>query len=117
MISIRHALLLFSITSLTLPSTSQDLGAIGKWRDHFSYVNAIAVEEAGSAIYCAFSTGVFKFDRNTEEIERLTKVNALSDVGINGFDWNVELGMLLVYYINGHIDLISVSSYIYIFDI
>ncbi len=110
MISIRHVLLLHSLPLLALSTAAQELGAIGKWRDHFSYVNAVAVTEAGSAIYCASSTGAFKFDRNTEEIERLTKVNALSDVGINGLAWNDDLQMLLVHYTNGNLDLISSSS-------
>lgn len=95
---------------MTLGGQAQELGAIGEWRDHFSYSNAISVVEAGPAIYCASSTGVFKFDRNNEEIERLTKVNALSDVGINGVAWNDQLSMLLVYYTNGNLDLISSSS-------
>ena len=110
MISIRHVPIIFSLATLAVPSNAQELGAIGQWRDHFSYVNAIAVVEAGSAIYCASSTGVFKFDRTTEEIDRLTKVNALSDVGINGLAWNDQLGMLLVYYTNGNLDLVSGNS-------
>ncbi len=89
---------------------AQDLGAIGEWRDHFSYVNAISVVEAGSSIYCSSNTGVFKYDRATEEIERLTKVNALSDVDIKGLAWNELMGMLVVYYSNGNVDLIRGTS-------
>jgi hypothetical protein len=86
---------------------AQGPGALGSWRDHFTYVNAISVVEGNNAVYCASSTGIFKFDRGSEEIERLTKVNALSDVGINGLAWQAERDLLLVYYSNGNIDLLQ----------
>ena len=84
--------------------------AIGQWRDHFSYTQGVGVTTDGSNIYCASPTGVFKYDRGNGEIERYTKVNALSDVGINGLDWNSTLGLLFVSYSNGNIDLLQGSS-------
>jgi hypothetical protein len=106
-----HTLLLVLFTALAAaPLHAQQIGSIGEWRDHFSYVRSLSVVEGGNSIYCASSTGAFRFDRTTEEIQRLTKVNALSDVGINGLAWNESLGMLLVYYSNGNLDLVRGSS-------
>jgi len=85
--------------------TAQD--AIGTWQDHFPYRRSIAVAEGGGHVYCASNTAVFKYHPPTGEIERITKVNALSDVGIQGLAWNEELGMLLVYYTNGNLDLLQ----------
>jgi len=88
----------------TLPAQSDV--AIGEWRDHFSYRNAVAVEMGGGQVYCASANAVFRYDPATREIARLTKVNALNDVGILGLAWNEPSGTLLVRYSNGNIDLL-----------
>jgi hypothetical protein len=80
---------------------------LGSWQDHFPYRRAIAVAEGGGHVYCASTTAVFRYHPPTGEIERITKVNALSDVGIQGLAWNEPLQMLLVYYTNGNLDLLQ----------
>lgn len=80
---------------------------LGTWQDHFPYRRSIAVAEGGGHIYCASNTAVFRYHPPTGEIERITKVNALSDVGIQGLAWNEPLQMLLVYYTNGNLDLLQ----------
>lgn len=80
---------------------------LGTWQDHLPYRKAIAVAEGGGHIYCASSTALFRYHPPTGEVERITKANALSDVGIQGLAWNETLGMLLVYYTNGNLDLLQ----------
>lgn len=80
---------------------------IGQWQDHLPYRNTIGVALGGGNVYCATTTGLFKYDPTAGEIERLNKVNALNDVGVQGIAWNEPLGMLVVYYSNGNLDLIQ----------
>ncbi len=80
---------------------------LGTWQDHLPYRKAIAVAEGGGHIYCASSTALFRYHPPTGEVERITKANALSDVGIQGLAWNETLDMLLVYYTNGNLDLLQ----------
>ena len=87
--------------------TLQAQTPLGSWRDHFPYRRAIAVAEGGGHVYCASSTALFRYHPPTGEVERITKVNALSDMGIQGLAWNEPLGMLLVYYTNGNLDLLQ----------
>lgn len=94
--------ILFSVSRTYAQST-----AIGQWQDHLPYRNTIAVALGGGHVYCATTTGVFRYDPSSGEIQRLTKVNALSDVGIQGIKWNEPLGMLVVYYTNGNLDLLQ----------
>jgi hypothetical protein len=96
--------------SCVLTAFGQGPGPIGTWRDHFSYINAISVTEGGSKIYCASGTAAYSFDRASGEMERLTKVNALSDVGISGVAFNEAMGMLVVHYSNGNIDLVTAGG-------
>ena len=83
---------------------------IGQWQDHLPYRNTRAVALGGGNVYCATTTGLFKYIPSAGEIERLTKVNALSDVGVQGIAWNDALGMLVVFYANGNLDLIQGST-------
>ncbi|MEZ4739233.1 MAG: T9SS type A sorting domain-containing protein [Flavobacteriales bacterium] len=110
---------LFVLFSVVWAHTSkaQDQSAIGQWRDHFPYTNLVAVAEGGGHAYAASTTGLFRYDPSTGEIDRLNKTNALSDVGISGLAWNEPLQALLVYYTNGNLDLIEGSRSTNIGDI
>lgn len=105
MTHIRTTLLLWSLSFMAAGALAQ--GTLGSWQDHFSYRRAVSVAEGGGHIYCASNTAVFKYHPPSGEIERITKANALSDVGIQGLAWNEPLGMLLVYYNNGNLDLLQ----------
>lgn len=104
---LRSIVLVASLSVLMGSTIAQTGQAIGEWRDHFPYRNAIAVAEGGDHVYCASVNGMFRYTIQGGEIARLTKVNALSDVGIKGIAWNGDLGSLLVYYSNGNLDLVQ----------
>ena len=80
--------------------------AIGEWRDHFQYRQAIALVNGGEDIYCATSSAVFKFNKANGETERYTKVNLLSEVDILSLGWNDARSTLLVGYQSGNLDLV-----------
>ena len=80
--------------------------AIGHWRDHFQYRKTIAVVQGNEDIYCATTTAIFKYNEQSGETERYTKVNALNDVDILAVGWNTEQSALLVGYRNGNLDVI-----------
>lgn len=107
------ALLLLFTTGLR----AQEQSAIGEWRDHFPYTNQVTVAEGGGHAYSATNTGLFRYDPASGETLRLNKINALSDVGIQGLAWNEPLRTLLVYYANGNIDLLQGESSVNIGDI
>lgn len=102
---------LLALTLLLLsdcgPLRAQDPTAIGAWRDHLPYSRALGVVEGQGAFYCATSENVFRYSPASGEFLRMTKVNVLNDVGITGVGWNDALGMLLVHYSNGNLDLVQ----------
>jgi len=102
--------LLLSLTSLCVAATTNAQIAIGEWRDHFPYRQALAVTEGGGKAWCATRNAVFNYDPTSGELERLTKVNALSDVDISTVAFNGPLGVLVVGYRNGNMDLVSSGS-------
>ena len=101
----RHlpALLCSALGSLALHAQTP----IGQWQDDFQYQHTIAVVQGDDGVYCATTTAVFKYDEQTGETTRYTKVNALSDVNIQSLGWNDEKKALVVGYRNGNVDLIG----------
>ncbi len=84
----------------------QEMAPITGWQDHYAYRQARSVVRGGGLVYCATSNAVFSYSPSTGEIERITKINGLSDVGINGLAWSEARSALLVYYTNGNLDLL-----------
>jgi hypothetical protein len=107
--------ILFSLFfSFTL--RSQDI-AIGEWKEHLSYKNAISVAEGNGKVYCATTSGVFFLNKGDNSMERLTKVNGLSDVEPCVINFNPYDNKVLIAYKNSNIDIIENSTITNISDI
>ena len=91
--------------SVLQPSLSQEVG-IGQWRDHLPYDYATHVEEFNSGIYCSTPYSMFYFDRDDNSVNRLSKVNGLSDLGVSAISLNTEQQVLVISYSNTNIDLL-----------
>ncbi len=80
---------------------------IGEWTDHLDYNNAKSVVKAGSIVYCSNGSGLIKYNTDDNSIEKLTKINGLSDVGVKLLRYNPYNNMVVVIYENSNIDLIK----------
>ncbi len=110
-------LLAFLATASVISPPAHAQTAIGQWRDHYPYLKTLAVVEGGGKAYCATRNAVFRVDPSSGEMQRLTKVNALSDVDITSLGWNDAMGALLVGYGNGNLDMVRGDQVINIGDI
>jgi len=90
---------------------------IGQWRDHLPYSNCIAVKEVGSRIYCATPYSIFYYDKEDNSIQRINKINGLSDIGISAMNYNATYNTLVIAYTNANIDLIKNNTILNISDI
>ena len=79
---------------------------VGEWRDHLPFNYAIAVTESSGKVYVASESGVFSYSKSSHNIEKMTKANILSDVGISSIAYSDQNELLLVGYSNGNVDLI-----------
>ena len=91
--------------------------AVGQWRDHLPYKSGISVAEAGSRIYCATPYSLFYFEKSDNSIEKLSKVNGLSETGISKISYSENLKTLVIAYTNTRIDLIKNNQIVNISDI
>jgi hypothetical protein len=80
---------------------------IGAWREHLPWQRMVDVAEGDGGVYAATANAVFHYHPGTGEMRKLSKVNLLNDVDIRGLAWCPALGMLLVHYGNGNLDLVQ----------
>ena len=96
--------------------TAQEVG-IGEWRDHLPYSKVISIAMAGEKVYAATPYSLFYYDQADNSINRLNKINGLSDVGISQIAYLDELKTLVIAYSNANIDLIKDGEIINLSDI
>ncbi len=81
--------------------------SIGTWRDHLPYGQTIDVcVDKMDIVYCATPYSMFAYNQADGEIQRISKTNLLSDVGLTCIEYDSELDVILVGYENGNLDLI-----------
>jgi hypothetical protein len=95
-------LLIFQISFLS----AQDI-AIGTWRDHLPYTDALSVTEGNNIIYCSTTSAVFSYDKSDLTLNRLTLVNGLSDIGLSKIKFNNYNNKIIITYLNGNIDIVD----------
>lgn len=80
---------------------------IGMWREHLPYHSTIDVTASEKKIYCATPFSLIAVDPSTNEIERISKVAALSETGISAIKYDPGSKKLLIAYTNSNIDVID----------
>ncbi len=93
------------------------LTAIGSWRDHLPYHNATLVMEADEKIYCVTESGLFYFNKEDNTINRMSKVNGLSDSEVIKIAYESQSKTILIAYKNCNVDLIKNNRIVNLSDI
>ena len=95
---------LFLLAAVT-PLSSQVSNDLGVWVDHLPYTNAIDIEEHDEITYVATTQGLFIYNVVDKTLERISKVNGLSDVGLTDIAYSERFDVLLIGYENGNLDV------------
>jgi len=91
--------------------------AIGQWMDHLPYNHTIEVAEAGSKIYCATESALFYLDKTDYSLNRVTKVNQLSDVEVSTIRYSATYDALIIGFANSNIDVLRGTTTVNVPDI
>jgi hypothetical protein len=91
--------------------------SIGTWRDHLPYYELVDVCVIDETVYAASPYGLFRYENSTGEVQRISKTNFLSDVGISCIEYDPVSQYIVVGYQNGNLDLVNSTSGINIPDI
>jgi hypothetical protein len=81
--------------------------AVGQWRDHLPYNNGQQLAISNDEVYMVTSVGLMRYDRKNGELEKMSKINGLSDSGVESVAYHQSLEMFVVGYNNGNLDLIK----------
>ena len=100
--------LLILFTCISLCGFSQV--KVGQWLDHLSYDYANSVVKVGDKVYFSNGSGVATYNTGDNSIEKLTKIDGLSDVGVQMLRKNDYNNSILVIYDNTNIDVIDNSD-------
>ena len=95
---------------------AQDVG-IGGWKNYLSYNSASFICEANEKVYCVASGGLFFVNKEDNTINRMSKVQGLSDVSIKQIAHSNELNITIIVYENCNIDIIKNNQIFNISDI
>ena len=81
--------------------------ALGEWKDYLSYNSPTYIAEENNKIYCVSNGGLFYINKIDKTINRLSKVNGLSDVNIKQLAHCYESNTTIIVYENCNIDLLK----------
>ena len=95
---------------------SQDV-SIGSWKNYLSYNSAAHIAEANNKIYCVASGGLFYINKDDFTINRMSKINGLSDLEVKYVAFAKDVNVTIVVYENCNIDLIKNEQVINVSDI
>jgi hypothetical protein len=104
--SFKIAILFAACLFLALPSAQSTGLPIGGWRVHLPYKNGQHITGSNTTIWTATDDGLFSLNRADNAVERITKIEGLSDLAIGALNYNPHNNTLVIGYKNGNIDFI-----------
>lgn len=100
--------LLFSFISVGLCGQA----GIGDWISHLPYQSFKRVTQSDSKIIYATEWSILSIDKEDFSSEKLSKVEGLSDIGINEIAYDLINEQLIIAYSNSNIDIVQGSEVI-----
>jgi len=79
---------------------------LGQWRTHLPYKYCNLTEATDDHVFCSATGGLFSYNLEDNSVEKISKIDGLSDNGIAAMRWNGESSTLILAYQNSNIDII-----------
>ena len=81
--------------------------ALGQWKSYLPYRYGLHITQSSTDVYYATDEALLRIAKDGSEIEKITKVEGLSNVGVRTISYNLASDVLMVVYNSGIIDLVS----------
>lgn len=91
-------------------STAQER-PIGYWKSFLPYNNAIGVATSGSRLFAVGTQGFYVFDALSGQLDAYSKVEGMSDLGMQSVGYDMATSMAILCYANGNIDLFKDNTF------
>lgn len=82
----------------------------GTWNEYFSFRNVQQLEAVDDNVFALSSNGIFIYNTTTDEIQKITKLNGLSNVGLTCFAFCNSTSSFLIGYSDGTLDVLYYPS-------
>jgi len=104
-----HTLLKHIVLSVFLFSSIFSMAQIpkGSWRDHLSYNSGRVLAITPERVYCITDQALFYSEKQDGSIQKISKINGLSDLDPGYIAYSKKHKKLMVIYNNGNIDVFS----------
>ena len=99
-----------------LPAHSQDR-PIGYWRSLLPYNTAVGLATDGSTIFTACNQAFFTYNPGTKNEESFSKVEGMSDIGMQCVGYDATTSTTVLVYTDGNIDLFKDNTFYNIPDL
>src|SRR6056297_2908459 len=86
-----------------VPANTQ--GPVGSWTDHLPYHSVNIVAAGHNEIYGSTDYAITVFNREFNEVRKLSTVNGLSECGISTIEYSEQKEVLIIAYESGNIDI------------
>jgi hypothetical protein len=90
---------------------------MGEWRTHLPYKYAELVETTDDRVFCSTTGGLFYYKLDDNLVEKISKVDGLSDNGVSAMRWSSEQETIILAYENSNLDIIRNGIVVNIPDI
>ncbi|MBC7554635.1 MAG: T9SS type A sorting domain-containing protein [Taibaiella sp.] len=107
----RKAKYLFYIILLFSTQVSAQKQPVGYWSSLMSYSTAIGVATDGQNLYCISKQAFFTIDTKVGVAIPYSKVNGMSDMGMQNVAYDYTTATVILVYANGNIDLFKDNTF------
>src|ERR1700761_7583418 len=78
---------------------------IGYWESHLPYNSAVGIATDGNTLYTACNQGFFTYNPSTSAMQPYSKVEGMSDIGMQCIAYDMATSTTILVYSDGNIDL------------
>ena len=80
---------------------------VGSWSDHLVYTTAKNIALGSKDIYASTGSSIMVYNRNLDELRKMSRINGLTETGINTIAWSEEFNSLIIAYSSTNVDLVQ----------
>lgn len=102
-----YRILLFSFLTLFTFQLNAQLVGIGDWQIHIPYNLGIEMINVGNKVYCMGENGLYTYDTDANEMQKISKIDGLSDFKFSAMGYHEPSGSIIIGYENGNIDILQ----------
>jgi hypothetical protein len=107
----RSLIIIFLSLALSAGTVVAQNKPIGSWRSFLPYRSAVGVATDGVNLYTATSQAFFTLNSMNGQLDAYSKVEGMSDIGMQCIAYDMATGVTVLVYTNGNIDLFKDNTF------